>query len=238
MSSRDFTVEELAAYHHLMPQHVLKMASRDKLPGRRVLGQWKFSEAEIHHWMEDRIGVGNVEDLHKVETLLHRSKSSQKPVALTDFLFEEAIAIPLEARTRGSVIRKMCDLAASTGLLWDAEEMVDAVSAREDLHPTALENGVAMLHPRRPRASILAQPLIAMGISSQSIPFGNRAGHLTDVFFLICSTDDSIHLKILARLSRMVADSSWLAQLRACESPRHLMQLMGEGESSLAPVSL
>ena len=98
----------------------------------------------------------------------------------------------------------MVDLAAETGLLWDAEKMTAAVRERENLHPTALENGVALLHPRRPLQQILAEPLVALGITQAGIPFGESHGVLTDVFFLICSTDDASHLRILARLSRLI----------------------------------
>jgi deoxyxylulose-5-phosphate synthase len=55
----------------------------------------------------------------------------------------EAIAVPLNARTRNSVIDSMVELAAQTGWLWDPKAMAEAVHAREDMHPTALENGVA-----------------------------------------------------------------------------------------------
>lgn len=199
MASKDFDVDQLAAYLHLTPEQVAKLASRGKLPGRRIAGDWKFSEAEIHHWLEERIGAGDAEQLGKVEQMLDRTApSDEESLILADIMHPEAVAIPLTGKTRGSVIRDMCQLVANTGLLWDAETMAEAVQAREQLHPTALETGVALLHPRRPQASILAEPILGLGISSQPIPFGNSSGHLTDIFFLICSTDDRIHLRILA----------------------------------------
>jgi PTS system nitrogen regulatory IIA component len=152
---------------------------------------------------------------------------------LSEFMTVEAIEVPLLARTRGSVIREMCRLAASTGLLWDAETMAEAVQARESLHPTALENGVALLHPRRPQVSILADSLVALGISPQPIPFGNAAGHLTDVFFLICSTDDQVHLRILARLARLVSDEVFLTMLRSTTSPAEALELIRTTEVDL-----
>ena len=233
MSGHDFTVEELATFLHVTPQHVSKLASRDKLPGRRIKGQWHFAQADIHHWMEDHIGESNLDNLFKVETMLDRSLRHPPVASVSEFFHPDAITVGLGARTRNSVIRKMCDLAASTGLLWDAADMADAVAARENLHPTALENGVAMLHPRRPQTSILAQPLIAVGLSTQPIPFGNRAGHLTDIFFLICSTDDSVHLRILTRLSRLVSDSNWLSDIRKSQSPQEVMAVIQAGEASL-----
>ena len=71
--------------------------------------------------------------------------------------------MPLEAKTRNSVITAMCKLAANSGLLWDAGRMADAVKSREDLQSTAMDNGVALLHPRRPIASILGAPVMALG---------------------------------------------------------------------------
>ena len=88
----------------------------------------------------------------------------------------EAIEIPLEARTRGSVIARMTELAARTHLLWDPAKMADAVRAREEMHSTALDNGVALLHPRRPMSAILAEALLALGISPAAFPSAAAAG--------------------------------------------------------------
>ena len=95
--------------------------------------------------------------------------------------------------------------------------MAEAVRSREQLHSTALDNGVALMHPRRPLTSILAEPVIALGISPQGIPFGGR-GQLTDIFFLICSTDDRGHLRTLARLSRLIGSDELLDALRQAPS--------------------
>lgn len=235
MASKDFDIDQLAAYLHVTPDQVTKMAVRGKLPGRRVNGQWRFSESEIHHWLEDQIGVGDAEDLEKMERILERNWDTtlDERSMLSDFMIAEAIATPLDARTRGSVVREMCALAAGTGLLWDASEMAEAVSAREALHPTALENGVALLHPRRPQTSILSDSFVALGISHQPIPFGNASGHLTDVFFLICSLDDQTHLRILARLARMVSDEVLLTMLRSAQSANEALEIIRTAELEL-----
>lgn len=239
MASKDFDIDQLASYLHVTPEQVNKMVSRGKLPGRRVNGQWRFSESEIHHWLEDHIGVGDAEELEKVERILDRNWDTtiDDRSMLSDFMLVDAIAVPLDARTRGSVIREMSQLAAGTGLLWDASEMAEAVQARESLHPTALENGVALLHPRRPQASILSDSFVALGISHQPIPFGNASGHLTDVFFLICSTDDQVHLRILARLARLVSDEVLLTMLRSATTPTEAMDLIRTAELELIQAS-
>ena len=234
MAAEDFDVDHLAAYLHLMPPEVIKLAERGKLPGRRVGGAWRFSAAEIHHWMEDRIGLSDDEELVSVEGALGRigGQSSEEDVSIASLLLPEAIALPLVARTRTSVITQMAELAASTHLLWDASTMADAVRAREAMHSTALDNGVALLHPRRPMATILAEAVLALGITPGGIPFGNE-GRLTDVFFLICSTSDHEHLRILARLSRVINDIDLLAGLRAADSAATVHGLIAARDSMI-----
>jgi nitrogen PTS system EIIA component len=238
MSNKDFDPQQLAAYLHIPTEEVVKLASRGKLPGRRVNGQWRFSESAIHHWLEEQIGTSNAEQLGKVEELLRRANNGESQwLQLSDIMHVDSTSIPLDARTRGSIIREMCQLAAKTGLLWDADKMALAVQDREDLHPTALENGVALLHPRRPQQSILAEPILALGITSSPIPFGNTAGFPTDVFFLICSTDERVHLQILTRLSRLLSDSSWLSQLRNASSASEAIELVRVAENDCIPTN-
>jgi PTS system nitrogen regulatory IIA component len=142
--------------------------------------------------------------------------------------------VPLAARTRGSVITSMVELAATTGWLWDAAKMAEAVRAREDMLPTALENGVALLHPRRPLASILAQPLLAFGRTASGLPFGAPRGTLTDLYFLVCSTDDAGHLRVLARLSRLIGDADLLAALRQAPDATAVHEVIAAREERLS----
>lgn len=235
MPKEDFDLDSLARYLHITPAQVQKLAERDKVPGRRIGGQWKFSRAEIHHWLEERIGLADDSDLRDVEQVLREAAGAQATAErIAEQLTVETMAIPLAARTRSSVIKAMVDLAAGTGLLWDAEKMQDAVRERENLHPTALENGVALLHPRRPLAPILAQPIIALGRTHQGIPFGASDGRLTDIFFLICSIDDAGHLQTLARVSRLIARAGFLDEIRDAEDPARAWEIVKTHEDELA----
>jgi len=235
MPSQDFDIDSLARYLHISPAQVAKLADRGSVPGRKIGGDWRFSKAEIHHWLEERIGAAGEEDLEHVQGLLDEAAEGNEPatVAISELLLPEAIAIPLAARTRSSVIKSMVELAANTGLLWDAAEMAEAVEAREKLHPTALDNGVALLHPRRPLPHILAQPLLALGRTASGIPFGSTSGQLTDIFFLICSVDDSQHLRTLARLSRLIAAPGSLEAIRAAASAAEVLRTVREFEEQL-----
>ncbi len=235
MPYSDFDVEGLARYLHLAAQQVVKLAERGNLPGRKVAGQWRFARPDIHHWLERRIGLSDESELLEVEAVLRHSAppEHEHESQVAAMLPPEAIAVPLLARTRNSVIDSMVELAARTGWLWDAKEMARAVKDREDMHTTALDSGVALLHPRRPMAKILSQPVLALGRSSSGIPFGGGGAPLTDVFFLICSMEDRGHLRVLARLSRILTAPKFLDALREVTNAEEARQLIVEAEESL-----
>lgn len=218
MADDSFDIASLAAYLHMMPAQVSKLAERGKLPGRRIGGQWKFTRPEVSQWLEERMGLSGDEELAALETRLRLDDAHGASVIdLAELFPAECVAVPLAARTRASVIKAMCELAAASGRLWDVERMAEAVSQRESMAPTALENGIALLHPRRPQSSILGEAVLAMGITSGGIPFGGGPGGsgLTDTFILIAATSDHEYLRTLARVSRIVNDRDWVATLRA-----------------------
>ncbi len=224
----DFDIASLANYLHLTPQQVERLASRDQIPCRRVGGEIRFSPAEIHHWMEERMGVLDDAELAQVEDQLQPAHEDL-PLTVAQHLSLDTIALPLVARTRNSVINAMTQLAANTGLLWDPEKMAEAVRSREDLQSTAMDSGVALLHPRRPLPNILGDTIIALGMTGQGIPFGG-SHVLTDVFWLVCSVDDRSHLRALARISRLLAADAFLEHLRSCHDAVAVLQLIQDTE--------
>lgn len=235
MSREDFTVESLARYLHLTPQQVARLADRGRIPGRKVSNQWRFSREEIHHWLEQRIGLSDDDGLPEVEGVLRRSAEGliEQEVSIAALLPADQIAVPFLARTRSSVFAGMVQLVTHSGMLWDPEKMEEAIRAREELYPTTLDNGVALLHPRRPMPAILAQPLVGLGVSPSGIPFGGNRGSLTDIFFLICSTDDRGHLRTLARLSKILSAPGLLDGLRQAPDPQAAHQLLSDTEAGL-----
>jgi PTS system nitrogen regulatory IIA component len=234
MPHADLDLAGLARYLHLDRGQVEKMAQRGQVPGRKVAGQWRFNRSEIHHWLEERIGAAQDGELSHMAEALDRDanvRSDVENVRLAELLSPDTIAWPLAARTRSAVIVTMTKLAESTGWLWDQPRLAEAVRIRESLHPTALENGVALLHPRRPLADVLAQSFLCLGRTEQGIPFGSS--QLTDLFFLICVRSDAEHLRLLARLSRLLALPGWLALLRQARTGAEAYAVVVQGEETL-----
>jgi len=232
-STLDFS--QLVKYLHLPEQKVKKLVDRGEIPGRKIKGEWQFSMPEVNSWLEQRIGSTNDGELADIEDKFLRAVPSadQHAVEIAKLLPLEAIAVPFLAKTKESAIRSMAQLAVETGLLWDGEKMADALRKREELHSTALDNGIAILHPRRPMPNILGETFLALGVAPRGIPFGGGFGNLTDIFFLLCSTDDQIHLRILARLSRILTAPNFLTTLRSLDTPVEVRQLIADTEATI-----
>ncbi len=235
MAREDYDIASLSAYLHQDPVKVRRMAERGKIPGRRVGGQWRFSRGEIHHWLEQILLGSDQAEATRIETVLDRHTLAED---VSEYTLEvlvpiEAMAVPLAARTKNSVINAMSDVAADTGWLWDPDGMSVAVKEREELYPTAMDGGLALMHPRRPLASMLGRPFVAFGRTSRGIPYGAPGGGLTDLFFLIMSTDDAGHLRTLARLGRVLGIPGTLDEIRVAPDAMAVLEIMLENERGL-----
>jgi PTS system nitrogen regulatory IIA component len=80
---------------------------------------------------------------------------------------------------------------------------------------------------------ILGDTFIALGAVPRGIPFGGGTANLTDIFFLICSTDDRIHLRILTRLSRILSSGGFLQQLRDLSDAGSIRDLVENTETAM-----
>ena len=128
------------------------------------------------------------------------------------------MAVPLPAATRVSVLSELVRLAEHPGRSTIPTRILEAVRQREEwaarrcrpAWPSRTRTG------RMPFA--LGESVIAYGRTASGIPFGAPHGALTDIFFLVCCRDDSTHLRVLARLSRLLLRPGFIDDLRAAET--------------------
>jgi len=210
-------LEELATYLHRDLREVSKMASRGYLPGQKVGGTWRFRRVEINQWLESQLAGYNEQQLTTVEAGSDRNPEYEP--LLAEFLAEAAVAVPLAATTKASVLREMVALAERSWQVYDGAALFEAVRQREELGSTALPTGVAIPHPHRPLPTVLGEAVIAFARTASGIPFGAERGGLTDLFFLVACRDDRTHLRVLARLSRLLLRPGFVDELRAAETP-------------------
>jgi PTS system nitrogen regulatory IIA component len=226
-------LDQLASYLRKDVREVGKLASRGHLPGRKVGGEWRFARAEINRWLEARLHEYTEEQL----TALEAGGPSARAAAdepgeplLAGLLSEATTAVPLPASTRASVLKELVALAEQSWQVYDPEAILEAVRQREEMGSTALPSGVAIPHPHRPLAAALGEHVLAFGRTVNGIPFGSG---LTDVFFLVCCRDDRTHLRVLARLTRLLIRPGFLDALRQAESAGEAYETIGTAERQL-----
>jgi PTS system nitrogen regulatory IIA component len=219
-------VDELANYLRRDARELTKLASRGQLPGRKVGGEWRFTTAEIHNWIDLQLPGYDDDQLRALDG------SGDGPL-LRDLLPEACVAVPLQARTRSSVLRALVDVAENSGLIYEPKDILDAINVREEVESTAQASGVAIPHPSRPMPGALGDSMIAFGRTTSGVPFGARDRGLTDLFFLVLCQDSRTHLRVLARLARLILRPGFTDELRAAETPADAWRVIADAEDAL-----
>jgi PTS system nitrogen regulatory IIA component len=207
-------LDELAIQLGRDKREVEKLVSRGRIPGHRVEGGWRFHPAEIRQWLEQEMRGYNPSELANVEeSQRDPSVSSSSPLAAV--LNRDTVQVPLEARTRPSVLEALLETAGRTWQVWEPAPLLEAILERETVMSTGFENGVAIPHPRNPLPNALGASVVAYGRTFSGIPFGAPRRTLTDIYFLVLCRDSRTHLSVLARLGRLLQVPGFLDELRA-----------------------
>ena len=230
MGSDMMDVEQLAAYLRRDAREVGKLASRGRLPGHKVGGEWRFARAEINHWLESQIHGYTDEELTALES--GHGRDGEEPL-IANLLSPACVAVPLAASTKASVLKELVKAAEQSWEVYDPDAILEAVRVREEIVSTALPTGVAFPHPRRPLAAALGESVLAFGRTASGVPFGDPNGGLTDCFFLIACRDDQTHLRVLARLTRLLLREGFLDEVRAAETADEAYKVIAAAEREL-----
>jgi len=209
-----FSLEELATRLGRDRREVEKLVSRGRIPGHKTDGEWRFHPTEIRHWLEQELRGYSESELAHLEQQYPSPEMDDSSTPIARLMKPEMVQVPLEARTKRSVLETLIELAGKTWQVWEPATVLQAVLEREDVLSTAFENGVAIPHPRNPLPLALGESIIAFGRSPGGIPFGGPKRSITDCFFLVLARDSRTHLLILARLGRLLQQPGFLDELR------------------------
>jgi nitrogen PTS system EIIA component len=233
MDNETMDLEQLASYLQRDARELHKLANRGHLPGMKVGGEWRFASAEIQYWLEKQISAYSEAQLSALETAANRGMDDCQSL-VTPLLSEAAMAAPLAAGTKPSVLRELVALAERTWQVYDPAAMLAAIQQREEHGSTALDCGVALPHPHRPLApTIQGEALIAYARTPRGIPFGAADGSLSDIFFLVCCRDRAAHVRVLARLTRLLLRPEFVAQLRGAADVSQAFEVIVQAENEL-----
>lgn len=234
MSHIWLTIDQVAKQLGRDRRELEKLAAKGRMPGRRVGDTWQFHPTEITHWIEQEMRGFSEGDLADLEASQDATETDAE-IPLSNLLKPELIEIPLQARTKPSVLSALIRVAGQTWHVWEPDKILAAVQEREQAHTTAFDNGVAIPHPRNPQPETLGESVVAFGRTYSGIPFGAPNNSLSDLFFLVLCRDTPTHLRVLARLGRLMQRDGFVDGLREIESPQETYDFILEHEQQLQP---
>ena len=236
MSQDLFSLDDLARHLGRDRREIERLANRGRLPGRKTESGWVFHEREITQWLERELREYTDPELKALEASL-RSEELRQEVPVGSLLRRELVQVPLEGRTKRSVLEGLVEVAGRTWQVWEPAKVLAAVQEREEALSTAFAEGVAIPHPRNPLPQCLGASVVAFGKTGHGIPFGGPGGGLTDLFFLVLCRDSRTHLQVLARLGRMIRQPGLVDALRMTEDSTAAYELIRDADRAIGGAS-
>ncbi len=145
---------------------------------------------------------------------------------ILDALKKEAIIPELTARDKKGVLEELvAPVAESAGV--EAERLTRVLMDRERLGSTGIGGGIGIPHGKLPDLDDL---VLGFGLSRQGVDFESLDGRPTHIFFLLITPENStgLHLKLLARISRILKNDPFKAKLMEAEDRDDIYRIIAE----------
>lgn len=150
---------------------------------------------------------------------------------LLDYLDPGLIDLHLQGATKEQILGNLVSLLAERGKIQRRDALLESLMEREGLGSTGIGHGVAIPHGR---CRELAETAIAFARSEHEVDFDSIDGQPTRIFFLLVAPENGSneHLHLLAKIARLMRDSSTREQLLSLESTEQVLDLFNSRESA------
>lgn len=221
------TLSELSAYLKLSEKTLQKMIKNSEIPCTKIANQWRFSRPMINDWLTSKMEVIPKNDLSR---LIEREYDI---VPLSRLLDEDAMIMNLQSDSKIGILTELAEKAIENKLISDKESLITKLIEREELTSTAIGNGMALPHLRKPTNEIINEPKIIIGISRKGIDYNSTDNELTHLFFLILSDSEIVHLRILSKLSKILRNREAVEKLRNIDKKTDFIRFFIDAEKDL-----
>ena len=145
---------------------------------------------------------------------------------ICDVLQKETILADLKATTKKGILE---ELVAPVSEIANAnpEDLVKILMEREQLGSTGIGGGIGIPHGKMKDIDSL---LLGFGLSRKGVDFESLDGQPAHIFFLLITPENStgLHLKLLARISRILKDDPFRARLMSASSGDEIFEIIKE----------
>jgi PTS system nitrogen regulatory IIA component len=149
---------------------------------------------------------------------------------ITDILSPDMVIADLKGTTKPEVLNELAKALTSKYKEISLAELTAVLAERERLGSTAIGDGIAIPHGKlRGVTKIIG----AFGRHVKGVDFDSLDGGPSQLFFVLVAPEDSasLHLKALARVSRLLKESSFRERLLAAKDADEIYRLIKEEDS-------
>lgn len=148
---------------------------------------------------------------------------------ITDLLDVRSISLTAAPKTKKEALDTVVDLMVKSGKINDVEGYRKLVYAREEESTTGIGEGIAIPHGK---GDSVDRPGLAAMVVKDGVDFESLDDEPATLFFLIAApnTEDNVHLDVLSKLSMMLMDGEFTANLRNAKSPEEFLEIIDQAD--------
>lgn len=151
---------------------------------------------------------------------------------LSELLSPDAVISPLKASSKKHALQEIATAAARVSGLSE-RELFDTLLQRERLGSTGIGDGIAIPHGRSSHINRLYGVFARL---EKPVDFEALDGQPVDIMFALIAPEGAgaDHLKALARVARVLRDTSVLDRVRAAVDPSAIFAILTESAAKAA----
>lgn len=152
---------------------------------------------------------------------------------LREILSADRILLDLEPAPKGELLGEMTRRLAEAGAIADAAAVLDLLVKREAMVTTGVKRGFAFPHAFTKHAAELT---LTVGVIRKGTDYESLDGEPVEFVFLLLGppSRQDLHLRVLARLSRVATEAGMLEALRAATAAGEIANLLNESDRLIA----
>ncbi|MFO7811341.1 MAG: PTS sugar transporter subunit IIA [Pelovirga sp.] len=150
---------------------------------------------------------------------------------ISELLNSQAIISELSATDKKEVLEELTETLVTLVPELDRRRVLEVLHEREKLGSTGIGDGVAIPHGK---IANLGSLQLVFARSSKGVDFESMDGQLAQLFFLLIAPEGAVgvHLKTLARISKLLKDVNVRKQLLAAKDAAAIYQIILANETT------